>query len=238
MAHSVCRTALLLLILVASVHCHTFLSSSVDLTKLGSNVEGCKTICQRFGMEVLAKEDSRFKGIDNPIPCSKKCEEVFQGTPSLVQLAVSHVDASKVGGSLEGCKTICQRFGMKALAAADSRFNGITSPGPCCNKCAEVFEDGTSLAEASASSSVSSAGSDMTKLGGSAEGCQTICQRFGMSALAAADSRFEGITSPGPCCSKCAEVFAEKGNSLVDVHRTDLVAGSGGVRGSACAGSE
>merc|ERR1719388_395961 len=42
-------------------------------------------------MEVLAKEDKRFKGIDNPIPCSKKCEEVFQAPSSSVQLVASNV---------------------------------------------------------------------------------------------------------------------------------------------------
>jgi len=122
-------------------------------------------------------------------------------------------DIDKLGGSVKGCKTICHRFGFGSLAAADAAFEGITHPNPCTVKCDEVFNkfpmNTAFLMRERAHAAAGQAKKDLGKLGGSAKGCKTICQRFGFGSLAAADAAFKGITHPTPCTVKCDEVFSK-----------------------------
>mmetsp|Transcript_8378 Transcript_8378/g.26044 ORF Transcript_8378/g.26044 Transcript_8378/m.26044 type:complete len:88 (-) Transcript_8378:133-396(-) len=41
------------------------------------------------------------------------------------------------------CKTICHRFGMKALGQWKPEFSAIASPVVCADKCDEVFAAGS-----------------------------------------------------------------------------------------------
>mmetsp|Transcript_14650 Transcript_14650/g.37254 ORF Transcript_14650/g.37254 Transcript_14650/m.37254 type:complete len:108 (-) Transcript_14650:24-347(-) len=56
-----------------------------------TDVKGCQTICQRFGMKALAKEfrkggkeqiANEFENSGNPTACCKVCEEAYSGTSS------------------------------------------------------------------------------------------------------------------------------------------------------------
>jgi len=97
----------------------------------------------------LAAADAAFTGITHPTACSGKCDEVFNKLPmgtAFLMRKRAHAAAGeakkvigKLGGSVKGCKTICQRFGFGSLAAADAAFKGITHPTPCSGKCDEVF---------------------------------------------------------------------------------------------------
>merc|ERR1740138_301166 len=50
----------------------------------------CKTICQRFGMKMLAKKNKAFEGIKNPTECCKVCDEQFTSLLQTSPVAVDH----------------------------------------------------------------------------------------------------------------------------------------------------
>merc|ERR1719393_1076394 len=49
----------------------------------------CKTVCQRFGMKFLAKQNKAFEGVKGPTECCKVCDQVYT---SLLQTPPGVVD--------------------------------------------------------------------------------------------------------------------------------------------------
>merc|ERR1719375_2441941 len=86
-------------------------------------------------MKALSKSAGSDFG-DTPQKCVSHCDEVFKG--SLIETAVDK--RPKIAKDAQQCKTICQRFGMKALGPDFAALNPIT----CCAHCDEVFK-GSSL---------------------------------------------------------------------------------------------
>merc|ERR550514_1072436 len=41
------------------------------------NAHKCKTVCQRFGMKFLAKQNKAFDGVKGPTECCKVCDQVY-----------------------------------------------------------------------------------------------------------------------------------------------------------------
>merc|ERR1719321_1879251 len=41
------------------------------------NAHKCKTLCQRFGMKFLAKQNEAFEGVKGPTECCKVCDQVY-----------------------------------------------------------------------------------------------------------------------------------------------------------------
>merc|ERR1719321_185576 len=41
------------------------------------NAHKCKTVCQRFGMKFLAKQNKAFEGVKGPTECCNVCDQVY-----------------------------------------------------------------------------------------------------------------------------------------------------------------
>ena len=41
------------------------------------NAHKCKTVCQRFGMKFLAKQNKAFEGVKGPTECCKVCDHQY-----------------------------------------------------------------------------------------------------------------------------------------------------------------
>lgn len=96
----------------------------------------------------------------------------------------------------EECKTICQRFGMKALGSDYG-----SDPDTCSQRCDVVFKKSSSFVMLASSSKPQNS-----------EECKTICQRFGMKSLGP-----DYGSDPGTCSQHCDDVFKQQqGSSLVN----------------------
>lgn len=150
------------------------------------NSEECKTICQRFGMKTLGPDYG-----SDPGTCSQHCDVVFKQSSSLLML-----EGSSKPQNSEECKTICQRFGMKALGPDYG-----SDPGTCSQRCDVVFKKSSSFLMLASSSKPQNS-----------EECKTICQRFGMKSLGP-----DYGSDPGTCSQHCDDVFKQQqGSSLVN----------------------
>merc|ERR1719408_593538 len=90
-------------------------------------------------MKALSKSAGSDFG-DTPQKCVSHCDEVFKG--SLIETAADK--RPTIAKDAQQCKTICQRFGMKALGKSSGADFGDT-PQKCCSVCDDVFK--ASLAE-------------------------------------------------------------------------------------------
>lgn len=117
---------------------HSFVEIASKAFTQPKNDKECKTICQRFGMKALGPDFG-----DNPTTCSEHCSTVFRAQKLATDGAVasnsqSFIELNSKGSikvsNADECKTICQRFGMKALGP-DYGDN----PTTCSEHCAIVF---------------------------------------------------------------------------------------------------
>merc|ERR1719454_579957 len=50
----------------------------------------CKTVCQRFGMKFLAKQNKAFDGVKGPTECCKVCDQVYTSLLQTPPVAETH----------------------------------------------------------------------------------------------------------------------------------------------------
>merc|ERR1719159_1920584 len=50
----------------------------------------CKTVCQRFGMKFLAKQNKAFDGVKGPTECCKVCDQVYTSLLQTSPVAEPH----------------------------------------------------------------------------------------------------------------------------------------------------
>eukprot|EP00928_Gymnodinium_smaydae_P057494 TRINITY_DN4072_c0_g1_i1.p1 TRINITY_DN4072_c0_g1~~TRINITY_DN4072_c0_g1_i1.p1 ORF type:complete len:529 (-),score=104.67 TRINITY_DN4072_c0_g1_i1:176-1762(-) len=186
-----------------SKHCDQVFASSGSLLQKQKRqppktVKECKSICQRFGMKVLGDWKAEFAQMKSPFDCSNHCEEVLPSPVKFLQQQMHTQPETAVA-----CKTICQRFGMKALGKWKPEFTSMKSPVECSKHCDEVFLAGGSLLQRKQHAPPQSATE-----------CKTTCQRFGMKVLGEWKPEFKSITSPVECSKHCDQVFASSGSLL------------------------
>uniref|UniRef100_A0A7S4W324 Uncharacterized protein n=1 Tax=Alexandrium monilatum TaxID=311494 RepID=A0A7S4W324_9DINO len=73
-----------------SLVCLALLAGGVQSARINhppkpADSHACKSMCQRFGMKLLASFWSDFKGVTSPTPCCDVCDKVLPA-PSLAQL--------------------------------------------------------------------------------------------------------------------------------------------------------
>jgi hypothetical protein len=69
------------------------------------NAHKCKTVCQRFGMKFLAKQNKAFEGVKGPTECCKVCDQVYtsllQTSPVVAEPHPAIPAATAFGGAFD-----------------------------------------------------------------------------------------------------------------------------------------